>query len=107
MRDLVEFVDAYVLVGALIVFGATANALAQLAHVRKHEGGTFDKIDFLIAVVISAFSGTIFGIVATYVWSDPLAVHGVAGVGAFLGLKGLNKLSEILIEVLQRKGSGK
>ncbi len=102
MKELLEFVDHYVLVIALIVFGATANALAQLSHSRLVKE-TFDKVDFIIALVISAFSGTIFGIVASVMWDDTLAVHGVAGVGAFLGLKGLNKLSEILIQVLQRK----
>ena len=103
MRELIEFVDEYVLVIALVVFGATANALAQLSHARKSETTQFDKVDFLIAVVISAFSGTIFGIAASFIWEDDLAIHGVAGIGAFLGLKGLNKLSEILIEMLQKK----
>ena len=102
MRELVDFVDHYVLVIALVVFGATANALAQLSHARKVEG-QFDKIDFIIALVISAFSGTIFGIMASHMWDDSLTVNGVAGIGAFLGLKGLNKLSEIIIEMLQRK----
>ena len=106
MKELVEFVDHYVLVMALVVFGATANALAQLSQSRK-VADTFDKVDFIIALVISAFSGTIFGIVASVVWDDALAVHGVAGVGAFLGLKGLNKLCETLIEVLQRKSGDK
>jgi len=87
------------LLGGLIIFGATAHALAQLSTARKREL-KFDWLDFLIALVISAFSGTIFGIMAALWWENSLAIHAVAGVGAFLGLKGLNTLSEALITVL-------
>lgn len=102
MKTLLEFFDEYLLIAALVVFGSTANALAQLSHARSNNA-TFDKVDFVIAIVISGFSGTIFGIMASYVWSDNLVIHGIAGVGAFLGLKGLNKLSELLIEMLTGK----
>ena len=50
--------------------------------------------------MISAFSGTIFGIIAALWWENDLAIDAVAGVGAFLGLKGLNTISEAILTVL-------
>ena len=94
-----KFIEELLLTGLLIIFGATAHAMAQLSYARR-DSLKFDWIDFTIALVISAFSGTIFGIVAAFYWEDTLAIHAVAGVGAFLGLKGLNSLSDTLITAL-------
>ncbi len=99
----IKFINEYLMIAAIIIFGATANALAQLSHARKQADETFDWVDFIIALVISAFSGTLFGIVATHFYTDPAVVHGIAGVGAFLGLKGLNKLSEVVITYLENR----
>lgn len=97
-----HLVNQYSLAAALVVFGATAHALAQFSIARKDETLNFDVIDFLIAIFICAFSGTIFGILASYLWDDSLVVHGSAGIGAFLGLKGLNVLSEIIIQIFKK-----
>ena len=99
MMDLIE---EYILLAGIVIFGATAHALAQLSTARR-SNETFDLIDFVIALVISAFSGTIFGILAALWWENSLAIHALAGMGAFLGLKGLNAISEALINALVNK----
>lgn len=92
------------LVGLVIIFGATANALTQLAQARK-SSSKFDFLDFVIAMTIAAFAGTMFGLGAAYIWSDVLPITAISGMGAFLGLKGLNAASEILIEALAKRVS--
>lgn len=86
----------------LVVFGATSNALLQLSVARKSKA-PFDWVDMVIALVISAFAGTIFGIGAAYFIEDNLVIHAVAGIGAFLGLKGINQVSEAILVIMNGK----
>ena len=84
----------------LVIFGATANALAQLSLARK-EKSPFDCLDFVIALFISAFAGTMFGMGATYFLEESnILTHAIAAMGAFLGLKGMNQISDAVLTVL-------
>jgi len=95
-------VDKNIAIIMLVIFGATSNALLQLSIARKNKT-PFDWIDMVIALVISAFAGTIFGIGAAYFMNDSHVIHAVAGIGAFLGLKGMNHVSDTILVVLSNK----
>lgn len=95
----IKFLGMYSLLVAMIVLGAICNGLVQYSSARKL-GISFDKIDIVIAIVISIFSGIIFGLTSAFFWpDDPLILHGVSGMGAFLGLNGLNRITDLFLEM--------
>ena len=96
----------FLLLAAIILGGALTNALVQLKNARD-TGAPFDWIDFCIAMGIAGFSGTMFGLGAAYFSDDPLVQHGVSGAGAFLGLSGLNKVTDALLEIIAVKAGTK
>lgn len=87
------------LVGAIILFGAIAHATAQLKLARDNKQ-KFTRVDYFILTTIASFSGIIFGVSASVYFEDVKLVSLFAGIGAFLGMAGLNKLANFLLDVL-------
>ena len=94
--------DDYAFLAAIIGGGAVTNAFVQWKAARDAKT-PFDPVDFLIAIVIAIFAGTMFAIGSAYFSTDPLVQHGVSGAGAFLGLSGLNKMTDVLLDVLTQR----
>ena len=87
---------------ALIGFGSIVHAVVQYNESRLL-GKPFRRLDFLIAIILAGFSGLMFSMSAAYLTESELAVYWVGGMGAFLGLKGLNRLTDVMIELLTHK----
>tara|TARA_R110000851_G_scaffold96046_3_gene208439 strand:+ start:934 stop:1251 length:318 start_codon:yes stop_codon:yes gene_type:complete len=93
-----ESVETLILIG-IVVFGAIVHATAQLK-VARDNNRVFTGVDFLILSTIASFSGMIFGLAASVYFTNIVMVALFAGVGAFLGMAGLNRLSNFLLDVL-------
>lgn len=89
---------------ALVAGGSLTNALVQLKNSRDRRE-SFDAVDFLIAMGISTFAGTMFAIGAHYFSEDVLVQHGVSGAGAFMGLNGLNRVTDTLLEIILHRAN--
>jgi len=101
MKLLPEFYYMLIVIG-VILFGAIVHATSQLKIARDTKV-EFSKADFIILTVIASFAGLIFGLIATMFFDSQVAVILFSAVGAFLGMAGLNKISNILLNVLVSK----
>lgn len=103
----IKFLTMYSLLMWTVGLGAICNALVQFSRARNSDR-RFDKVDIAIAVVISVFSGVIFGLTAAYFWPDQqLVLHGISGMGAFLGLNGLNKITDLMLDAASKHLAGR
>jgi len=84
----------------MIVFGSIVHASANIKAVQG------DKIIGFIALMsTSAFSGFVTGLFAYGYFGYNIGyIGGFAGVGAFLGIKGLTFISETLLAIIAAKG---
>lgn len=86
----------------IVIFGALVHATAQLKIARdKKESFTFS--DFVILFVIAAFSGTIIGMSSTLFFDSQTAITLSAGIGAFLGMAGVNAVANAFLSMLVNK----
>ncbi len=86
----------------IVIFGSLVHATAQLKIARdKHE--TFTFADFVILFTIAAFSGTIIGLTSTLFFDSQTAITLSAGIGAFLGMAGVNAVSNAFLNMLVSK----
>lgn len=85
----------------LLIFSATAHAMLQWKRAKDFKE-EFTMLDFAIAMIISGFAGMMFGLGAAYLLEDKLAILWLSGMGAFLGLRGLNRLADVALDVLMR-----
>lgn len=102
MKGLIPELMQILIVSSFIVFGAIVHATAQLK-VSRAANTEFTIADFIILTVISAFAGTVFGLIALLLFETILMVLICSGVGAFLGIAGLNKLSNAVLDFLVSK----
>jgi uncharacterized membrane protein len=86
----------------IIVFGALVHATAQLKIARDRDE-KFTLIDFVILFVIAAFSGTIVGLSATLFFESDTIITLSAGIGAFLGMAGVNTVANAFLSMLVSK----
>ncbi len=88
------------IVFGVIIFGAIVHSTAQLKVARaKHTEFTF--VDFFILMVIASFAGLIFGLISIIFYPEnQIIIILFSAIGAFLGMAGLNKVSNILLEFL-------
>lgn len=98
--------SSIVYAAAMIVLGAIASALASLSKARK-DSHVFGVIDFVISLGISIFSGVMFGLAASYFTLDSKVIYGSAGAGAYLGIGGLNKLTDIALQFVAQRANVK
>lgn len=83
----------------IVIFGALVHATAQLKIARDKEE-TFTLGDFVILFVIAAFSGTIIGLTSTLFFDSYTAVTLASGIGAFLGMAGVNAVANAFLNML-------
>ena len=93
-----QIIEIVTLVG-VIVFGAVVHATAQLK-ISRDKKTDFTFIDFIVLTIISAFSGMVFGLLATLLWNEQLIVILASAIGSFLGMAGLNRIANTLLDVL-------
>lgn len=86
----------------IIIFGALVHATAQLKIARDKQE-TFTLADFIILFVIAAFSGTIIGLTSTLFFDSQTAITLSAGIGAFLGMAGVNAVANAFLGMLVNK----
>ena len=99
---LTQLVGHYSALIALIGFGSIVHAVIQYNDARV-SGRTFRVLDFIAALVIAGFSGLMFSLSAAFFTENSLAVYWLGGAGSFLGLKGVNKITDIGLEFLSRQ----
>ena len=84
---------------AIVVFGATAHTAAQAQRARDAKKG-YSWIDIFTSMIIAAFSGMMFGLVSAYLFTEPVAIYMSSGAGAFLGLQGVNALTNTVLDIV-------
>lgn len=89
----------------MVFFGAAVHATNQL-RVAKKNREAFTLADWLILFPTAAFSGLIFGLLSRLLSDNDLHLMLAASIGAFLGLAGLNKVADIVVQMLS-KGNDK
>ena len=87
---------------AMVIFGAIVHATAQLKLARD-KSQPFTVTDFAILVPIAIFSGTMFGLLSTFFFSEITPIILFSSLGAFLGIAGLNRLANAGLEFLTYK----
>ena len=93
-----KWVAKWSALGLLILLGALANASVQYKKAKEQQM-PFGIIDFILAICIAAFSGTLFGSFAvSFLGVDDGRLYPIAGAGAFLGVAGINKALETIIK---------
>jgi len=80
---------------ALIGAGAVTNAAVSMKRARDAET-KFDLIDLVIAAVIAAFAGMMYSIGGDIATDDETIIAVCGGFGAFVGLTGLEKTTDLL-----------
>jgi len=89
----------YFIAGAITLLGATAHATVQWKKARANVHVSFSVTDFFILFIIATFSGVMFGVFSLIFFDDNTPVFLAAfGVGAMLGLEGLNRISIAVLE---------
>lgn len=89
----------FIAVAGIIFFGVLAHATAQFK-LHRDNGLEFTWIDFVVLLPLATFSGLIFGLVGSLVFSGLVPILICAGTGAFLGVAGMNSLANALLEFL-------
>lgn len=92
----------YILAAGIIVFGAIVHATNQLKIARTNKE-PFTVVDFIVLLPISMFSGAIFGLVATLATDATTHIVLASGIGSFLGLAGLNRVADIVLNALVKR----
>ncbi len=100
---------AYVV--GIVLLGSLANAMVALNKARQ-ESLVYNIVDFTISIIVSMFAGMMFGLAAMYFSEDPIVMSCSAGVGAYLGVGGLAKLTDMFFNAVEsyiknRGGHGK
>lgn len=86
---------------ALIGLGSVVHAIVQHNEAQLL-GKRFRVMDFAFSTFIAIFAGTAWSMIAWYWTHDylPSAIMGM--LGAFLGLKGLNRATDLIIDFITR-----
>ena len=87
----------------IIWLGAFAHAAGQLQLYRRDEIARFTWVDALILMPLCGFSGMLFGLIASLQFPDGPWIWIMAGVGSFLGIRGVNVIANIILNRLKTK----
>lgn len=82
-----------------VLFGALVHATAQLK-IHRDRKELFTFADFCILFFIAAFSGTVIGMSATVVFESQTLITLSAGIGAFLGMAGVNAVANAFLDLI-------
>ena len=97
-----KLVAKYSLLLWWVFFGANVNAVIALKKARE-ENTAFTFIDYLIAMILSMFAGSMFGALALSFGIPERHLFSAVGLGAFLGVAGLNKVANVVLETVFSK----
>ncbi len=97
--------ELLMMMAALIVGGATAHGLYQWQSARQ-SGRVYEILDFIISFGLAVFSGVIFGIIAQLVTNNTNEILIACSMGAFLGVKGINAITEAVLDTILKGRSG-
>lgn len=90
----------YLLAGGMSSLGAFVHATVKWKKSRTDEV-SFTKIDFFILFIIAYFTGLLFGMIAIVFFPDNINIVLLSfGIGGFLGLEGLNRISQAFLDRL-------
>lgn len=99
-----EVLNEYSVIIVFVVLGAIANAMMEIKTARD-EGERFNWIDFGVSFFIAIFSGMVFTLSAGGLGATGMSLGLAGSIGAFLGVKGLNKVADnVLDKVAGNKG---
>ncbi len=88
-----------IMLGVVILLGANTYAIKELRHARreKHE---ISKLARFEALSVGVFSGVIFCLTTIYFVDDWIMAWIGAGVGSTMGLTGITRIGDLLIDFL-------
>ena len=98
-----ELLNEYSVLIALIIAGAVAHVLVTIQQAREQDE-RLAWIDLGVRFGISMFSGLIFVMAAQTVGAEGIQLGLAGSIGAFLGLNGLNWLTDRFLEKLKQEG---
>lgn len=81
------------------MFGSIVHATSQLKLARDSKTN-FTRVDFFILFILALFSGGVFGTLAIILFDHQYVVILFSAIGSFLGMAGLNRIANILLDVL-------
>lgn len=100
MHDVID--KDYIVIGITILFGAIVHATTQLkSHRDNHK--EFTIVDFIILFIIACFSGMVFWLVAMMFNFGMIQIILSSAIGAFLGLVWLDKVANMILELILTK----
>ena len=86
----------------IVICGAITHAVAQW-QIARREKTDFGFVDFCILMLMAGFSGWVSGQLASLFYDNQSLIFLSAGVGAFLGITGLNIIANAVLSVLTNK----
>ena len=89
-----------IIVAGIIIFGAIVHATAQFKVARENDV-KHSLLDYIINLVIAAFSGMMFGLLGSLHFDNLVVLLLASGAGAFLGIRGLNIMSGVMVTSLK------
>lgn len=85
-----------------IIFGSIVHVSNHFMKTRKR-GEPFYKADAAALLITSAFSGSVYSMIALLITNDAIHIILAGAVGAFLGVPGLTRATDIVMSILARK----
>lgn len=86
----------------ITIFGAVVHATNQYKIARKQKE-PWTLLDFLILLPTSVFSGGMGGFIAVLISDNVVHLFIACGIFSFLGVAGLNAISERILQVMVKK----
>lgn len=86
----------------MTTLAAVAHA-TNLIRLSKIKGEVFTGQDFAIAFVICFFAGVFLGAVAMATTGNPIHISIASATGAWLGVAGLNKITNAVLDFITRR----
>lgn len=103
--NLLKLIPKYsetILIVLTLLFGASTNAFLDYKRARDKKE-PYGFIDFMIAIFVAAFAGLIFGFIAETFGFTGAKMHMMVGVGAFMGIAGVNGVVESVLDMVKTK----
>lgn len=99
IQNLTKIVDTQGLkLAAWFVAGASVSRGLLEWQKSRNEGKSYSAIDFFITVFLAVFSGCFFGLIEALFTDDLLYITVVASAGGFLGVAGLNIVTQAILD---------
>ncbi len=92
------------LTAGLTIFGAFVHASVRLQLARSKKDGSFTWVDFALLLPIAMFSGVVFWLFSSLYFDSDIVHALAASTGSFMGIAGLNKISNFFLEILTKAG---